>query len=395
MTAINSIQKTEFLRRKLALVMLIIGILILTSIQGYFSSKNLTQKISAEGRIASEVLAAAIIFNDANEIENAIQILNADRDICSIKVLKNDGNEVTRTIFHREDNFDLCHKYKILGIFKNIADIDIDFKSQKLGNVFIEYSYISALLQIFIFGFAAFSSLLIFGLLLNSKKNAWQIELGKYQKSLKELIHKNASMSEEINKQIAFEIHDQIGQLISTSLIQLNKLENISNGNHINGINLIKNNLNEANIKIRNISKELHPVILKFGISVALEDLAETKFSYTGHKHEIIDQIDGINIPENMAINLYRIAQEAYTNVLKHSNGTIVTTRLWVENNNLFMSIEDDGNTFSNENYMKSKSLGLVGINERVTNLGGFASIEASKQRTVLTINIPGINYEK
>lgn len=395
MTGLYSIQKTELLRRKLALVMLIVGILILTGIQGYFSSKNLTQKIYAEGRIASEVLAAAIIFNDVNEIKNAIQILNPDRDICSIKVIKNDGNEMAITIFHREGNFDRCHKYKILEIFKKVAGIDINFKGQKLGNVFIEYSHITAILQILIFGFAAFSSLLIFSLLLNSKKIIWKIELDKYQKSLKELILKNSSMSEEINKQIAFEIHDQIGQLISTSLIQLNKLENISNGDHINGINLIKNNLNETSIKIRNISKELHPVILKFGICVALEDLAETKFTYTGHKHEIIDQIDGVGIPEHIAINLYRIAQEAYTNVLKHSNGTRVITKLWAEKNHFFMSIEDDGNTFSNENYMKSKSLGLVGINERVTNLGGFASIEASKQRTVLTINIPGINYEK
>jgi signal transduction histidine kinase len=94
-------------------------------------------------------------------------------------------------------------------------------------------------------------------------------------------------------------------------------------------------------------------------------------------------------LPIKIEEELYRIAQEALNNVVKHAGATQVQIRLKYDENNLSMQMSDDGKGFEPEAVSKSGGFGLQGIQERVQQLGGTLKIESAPLRgTRLSVRI-------
>jgi signal transduction histidine kinase len=99
---------------------------------------------------------------------------------------------------------------------------------------------------------------------------------------------------------------------------------------------------------------------------------------------------DLIDIPRNVQEDIYRIAQEALNNSLKHSNATHVTLRLSQQNGVLVMKIWDDGQGFAMESLRDRKGMGLTSMKERAENLDGELLIDSKPgEGTEVVAKIP------
>jgi signal transduction histidine kinase len=390
---IDVLKLPKKIQHRLLIVALFLIAIVLTIAQTFFTRIDLSNRIKSEAKITAQNLAAAILFNDELEMQAIISSLEQDKKIKQVNLFNKFEKPVAQLTF--KSDYISCDQQYVSQIFCSIEIIDIEFKGQAYGKLVIQYSTQSVWIQtLFFLIISSLTSLLIWSVS-QSTNLFWKLKIRSYEQTLKNLINKNNLLIENRNKDIALEIHDQVGQLISTSLIQLNKLEkNLSSEDDILGAKAIKSNLNETYQRVKNISKELHPVLLKFGLSVALESLAESKFAYTGQHHKIVDKTNDQIMVNDIGICLYRIAQEAYTNILKHANASEVITTLSIKNNEIIMTIKDDGNGFNTKSIDQTKSMGLIGIAERVLQIHGSVKIDSSEKGTTLITNLPLGNHE-
>ncbi len=170
---------------------------------------------------------------------------------------------------------------------------------------------------------------------------------------------------EEERKRLARDLHDGIGQSLLLVKKQLEKNTAVTLENQ----NLISDTIEE----VRSISQALHPYqIEKFGITAAIEDIMSKVEKSTDLF--VTSEIDDINdlLSDKAEINVYRIIQEAMSNIVKHAQATAAKVELKNTVRNIQISIQDNGKGFNHEIAMaQSKSLGLKTMYERVNTLGG------------------------
>jgi signal transduction histidine kinase len=143
---------------------------------------------------------------------------------------------------------------------------------------------------------------------------------------------------------------------------------------------------------MRRISANLRPAVLDdMGLNAAIEWLTgdfgrRTNIGCVIH----LDSEDEIISDREAATTLYRIVQEALTNIIKHSNASNVNVSLIRNSKDIVLTISDDGMGISKEKIKKTTSFGLVGIQERALGFGGVFEIEGEQGvGTTLTVSIP------
>ena len=202
------------------------------------------------------------------------------------------------------------------------------------------------------------------------------------------------TVREEERASIAREIHDDLGQLLTVIKINISEIEKSlpkRKKDEIKKINTIKNLLDAANESIHKISSELRPSILDdLGLSAAVEWQAEEFHKNTGIKCNVKLKPEEIILDEKLSITIYRIIQEALTNVTRHSRARNVDINLKVQNKNLNLTIKDNGVGIKEEKINNPKSFGLIGIRERLVPWKGAAEIIGIKDEgTTIVVNIP------
>jgi signal transduction histidine kinase len=126
------------------------------------------------------------------------------------------------------------------------------------------------------------------------------------------------------------------------------------------------------------------------GVGAAIEWQAEEFQRRSGVTCEVAVASDVFTIDMDIATALFRIFQEALTNVLKHSQATRVEANLKEEAGKIVLQIHDNGVGIAEEQMSKRKSFGLLGMRERLYPLDGTISITGKKQGgTTLTVIIP------
>jgi two-component system sensor histidine kinase UhpB len=142
---------------------------------------------------------------------------------------------------------------------------------------------------------------------------------------------------------------------------------------------------------VRRIAADLRPVMLDdLGLIPAI-DWFVNEFSGR-HKVRVVTHIDvgGIEFNRESANTVYRIVQEAMTNVARHSGATVVKLDIVREDPHCVMRIADNGHGAANEAPVRRNSLGLIGLRERVARLGGDLEIvTASGAGFTLTATLP------
>jgi signal transduction histidine kinase len=150
--------------------------------------------------------------------------------------------------------------------------------------------------------------------------------------------------------------------------------------------------LSDETIKIvHRISSELRPGVLDdLGLAAAIEWLGGDFSRRSGIPCLIDFTAPESAIGGNSSMVLFRIVQEALTNVTRHAQASRVSVEIWETDRVLTIRIRDDGRGISEEQATAPTAFGLIGIRERVSGLGGDMSISGRPgEGTVLTVTIP------
>lgn len=188
--------------------------------------------------------------------------------------------------------------------------------------------------------------------------------------------------SQEVErKRIAREIHDDFGQRMATLLYELSSISERGDATpQLRGaIDSMRERLSELATDIQNLSRGLHSAVLdKIGLEAAIRSDCT---SIAGRTHlEVNFQAIGIprRLPEEIALSVYRVYQEAAQNALKHSHTERLDVTLALENTDLVLRVKDYGIGFEASSLMGQSSLGLVSMRERLRMVGGALKVRTT-----------------
>ena len=186
---------------------------------------------------------------------------------------------------------------------------------------------------------------------------------------------------EEERKRISNELHDSVGQ-------QLILLKNQAK---MEGKQVIVDTVATTLEEVRSITRDLHPAILdRLGLKSALEEMIRKLDENTDifFSTELIE-VDNLFSPHDQ-LNIYRIVQEAFNNVLKHSNATSAKLSIELQGDKVIVTIQDNGHGFKPEIEVKRRdSLGLKTIQERIIMLNGKVRMLSGVIGTRIVLEIP------
>ncbi|TMQ27602.1 MAG: hypothetical protein E6K65_13825 [Nitrospirae bacterium] len=211
------------------------------------------------------------------------------------------------------------------------------------------------------------------------------------------LRHLNQTLEQEI-KRIAHALHDEAAQLLASVYLALDEVAgNLPPARE--HLLKVKGLLDLIEGQLRHLSHELRPTILDdWGLLPALKFLAEGVTARTG----LFIKVEGESAPSLsplLATTLYRIVQEALTNVTRHAKATQVKVTIQHELQTLRCSIKDNGVGFDVSSLSArtgERGLGLIGIRERLNSLGGSPSLVSTPGHgTELVITIPYTNSQE
>jgi two-component system sensor histidine kinase DegS len=149
--------------------------------------------------------------------------------------------------------------------------------------------------------------------------------------------------------------------------------------------------LDESNHSIRRILNELRPSILNdYGLLEALEWLNRQFTDKTGIPVEFTTTENSIKISEELTICIFRIYQEALTNITKYASALKVTSTFTIIDDIIEATIADDGNGFETASLQFSKSFGIFGMKERVHSFNGnFDLLSSPGNGTKISFSLP------
>jgi signal transduction histidine kinase len=189
---------------------------------------------------------------------------------------------------------------------------------------------------------------------------------------------------------LARELHDETGQALTSILLGLKTLEQlIESDQGREGVAAVRELVVSTLQNVHRLAVELRPTALDdFGLAPALERLAETVRQDTSVQVDLAVGIGGERLPADVETTMYRIVQEALTNIAKHAGATRISILLARKERAVVVVVEDDGGGFDARD--ATAGLGLAGMRERVTLLGGQLRIEASPGRgTTIAAEVP------
>ena len=218
------------------------------------------------------------------------------------------------------------------------------------------------------------------------------IERRRLDDQLRALSDRSDEIREDERTGIAREIHDQLGQAL-TAL----KMDIAWVARRLGNPDAVKPKLDEMSraadeviSAVRRISAELRPGILDdLGLQAAIEWQAEDFSERTGIRCEVRPALGDVRLDRGLTTAVFRIFQEALTNVARHAGATLVEIDLGLEKGRLKLEVADDGVGLPSSTGPAS-SLGLLGMRERARRLGGECLIRRRELRgTVVSLRIP------
>jgi signal transduction histidine kinase len=202
------------------------------------------------------------------------------------------------------------------------------------------------------------------------------------------------SVREEERKSMAREIHDELGQILTALKIDLSSLTEGSTEEQqllLGKVKSMSELIDMAIETVKRISMELRPPILDdLGIAVALEWQAEEFSKRTQIKCEFSSKPKDIVLDPDRSTAIFRIFQEALTNVARHSNASKVKAVLTKETEKIVLTVKDNGKGIEKKQIGDPKAFGIIGMRERARFLGGEVRVNSAPGKgTSITVSIP------
>jgi signal transduction histidine kinase len=178
-------------------------------------------------------------------------------------------------------------------------------------------------------------------------------------------------------KRLSRELHDETGQALASILLGLKPLEEATSGETREAVVALRELVVSTLQDVRRLAVELRPAALDdLGLVPAIERLAGS-IGEGGVQVDVEARIGDARLPEAVETTLYRIIQEAVTNVVKHADARRLSITLVRRDGAVVAIVEDDGTGFD-PGAAESGGLGLVGMRERLALVGGTLRIEAA-----------------
>jgi len=212
---------------------------------------------------------------------------------------------------------------------------------------------------------------------------------------LAELSSHLEAVREEERERIARDIHDELGSILVRLKIEATLLASKLPEDTRPKARSIENLLDQAMSTASRVARQLRPGILKeFGLAAAVECQADDFAHSTGITCKA--QCDeGIELDGDTSLALFRIVQEALTNVAKHAHASLVVVRLRHEHGNITLEIRDNGRGIAEHDMDKPRSFGLRGIRERIQSLNGSFHLSSAEQGgTLLVLRVPPVRSD-
>lgn len=193
-------------------------------------------------------------------------------------------------------------------------------------------------------------------------------------------------------KRIAYALHSEAGQLLASVHFALAEAGRDIGPKESKHLDEVRTKLIEIETRLRNLSHDLRPPVLDdIGLSGALDLAAQGIFSRWGLPVTVTVSLENLLSP-SIESTIYRITQEALTNVAKHASATRAEVLVEQTARKVLLSVRDDGTGFDDTNAFRKgrPGLGLTEIRERVGALGGTVRLGLNKNGgTDLSIEIP------
>jgi PAS domain S-box-containing protein len=228
---------------------------------------------------------------------------------------------------------------------------------------------------------------------LSEQKRKQAAEINQAEATRRQFLEHMLSAQEEERRRIARELHDEAGQLLTSLLVGLRTLEHArdladvrSQGHRLRGIAA------QTIDEVGRLARGLHPTVLDdHGLGVALSRYV-SEYMKT-HKIAVnlkLNELDSSNLPAAVQIGLYRIVQEALTNVARHSGAKAVCIKFARLATALEVAIADDGCGFDAKAVaVSSHRLGIQSMKERAAMLGGTVSFASRGRGTKILVRVP------
>lgn len=213
--------------------------------------------------------------------------------------------------------------------------------------------------------------------------------LMEQRENMREMAERVVTAQEQERQIISRELHDDLGQALTTHLLALRNLQNdltIPVETMVGQLQALYEQASEIMNKVRTLAHNLRPPVLDaLGLKVAMQTYC-TEFSRRTQLPVIFEVDEELPIlPDIYNITLYRVLQEALTNIVKHAGATQVWTDLTLEDRTINLTVQDNGHGFV-EGKTQSDGIGLTGLQERMLLAGGRFNISSSPVRGTIVL---------
>lgn len=221
-----------------------------------------------------------------------------------------------------------------------------------------------------------------------------EFELKESTTQLRNLASHLQSVREEERRMIAREIHDELGQVLTVLKIQISLLSNKLRKDQTEikeKIYAVSEVIDQTVETVQRITSKLRPGILDdLGLIPAIEWQAQDFESKTGIICDCELPPDDIELDQEKVTAVFRIFQEALTNVARHANANTVRVRVKTEGEVLMVRITDNGRGITEKEIADSNSLGLLGMKERAMLFNGEVKVSGEPNKgTSVSVSIP------
>jgi PAS domain S-box-containing protein len=224
-------------------------------------------------------------------------------------------------------------------------------------------------------------------------------EIRTSREQLRALASRLNAVREEERTSIALNIHDELGQALTSVKIDLSLLEQVvksrkgqsSSAHTLRELRSAKRTIDKALDGVRRIAAELRPAVLnELGLGAAIEWLGKDFEKRTRIKCKVVLSTRFSEPDQERSTALYRVLQEALTNVARHATAKTVEIELEEDGGKYVLQVRDDGVGIPDHRLKDWRSLGLNGMRERMLMFGGQTLIErGAGGGTVVTASIP------
>lgn len=204
---------------------------------------------------------------------------------------------------------------------------------------------------------------------------------------------------EEERKRVARELHDGVSQTIASAKFSLEtaQLKHTDGIDVASDLDRVMGVITQVMTEVRAISHRLHPGLLEdHGLGAALEELGREYQHRTGTTVSVTRLSVNNILSMDIKTNLYRIAQEALTNIERHSNATKIDLKIELKGQWLLLEVGDNGQGFDIKNSERhSSGIGLRNMKERIGHFNGELEILSSTSGTTVQARVPKsyLNY--